>query len=225
MGLNQRHRTPGARRSTGTEGRPAAARAGNNNADPAQSRRERIPRHPMARTGSGLRGSPASPLPGRGLSRLPPPRGAVPAGPPRRCPLGAALAPPRAPTAPTLPSRIPSRPGRTPGPTRWRMEADGGGDTHCTGSGAQDGGGKRPSGGRRDFRKENHFRGRGAAHFRPPAPPAALGRSGPRSDVPGHENGSRSSGTGILPRSEFCPAGAPSLLPPRDTDTGLSSAL
>lgn len=105
--------------------------------------------------------------------------------------------------AAALPPSLPARPRPASGgrPPRRRMGADGGDGTHCAGSRVQDGGGKRPSGWIRDFRQDEHFRGRGQRPPRaPPAPTAALRRSGPR---PGRASRGRAAGT---PR---CGAGTP----------------
>lgn len=195
-GLTQWYRIPGAQTSTGTEGRPAAASAGKDSADPAGSRRSGSHAAPRLGAAAAYAAQPPPPGPATASARRAEPS---PRGRPGIALLGASPTPPTAPTAPPPSSRAPSRPGRAPDPTRSRMEADGSGDTHCTGSGAQDGGRKRPSGGRRDFRKENYFRWEGAAHFRPPPPPRRL-----RSCVPGRVRTFRDTRTGAVPRNGNC---------------------
>lgn len=168
-----------------------------------------------ARTRQGADGADPTPPHGSGrqrptrLSRLPPAR-------PR--PQPAARSRPRG-AAPALPSSEPPRPHRRPRPLRRRPPRSLPARPRSRPHAVADGGGwqrrhslygKRSPRWRQKETKRRKARlperellpvGRSSAlPPAPPAPPPALVRSGPRSDVPGHENGSRS------PERELCHA-------------------
>lgn len=139
-----------ARRGSGTaRGRPPVTRSSHPALTPRASHyRENLPRQLD-------RMAPAEPdpSPGPGPRPRPPPlpprpgRGAAPSALP-----GAPMTPS---TASTGSSRPPARPANGERRPKRRMAVDGCGwrrGTHCAGSGAQDGGGKRPRG-QRDFRE------------------------------------------------------------------------
>lgn len=212
-GLTQWYRIPGAQTSTGTEGRPAAASAGKDSADPAGSRRSGSHAAPRLGAAAAYAAQPPPPGPATASARRAEPS---PRGRPGIALLGASPTPPTAPTAPPPSSALPPGPAALPTPRGrgWRRMAAAtltvreaepkmAAERDQAAEGATSG--KRTTSGGKEQRTS----------ARPPRPAAcarafraAFGRSGTREREP-------FPGTGIVPRSAapLCPPGAPSPLP------------
>lgn len=216
-GLTQWYRVPGAQTSTGTEGRPAAASAGKDSADPAGSRRSGS--HAAPRLGAAAAYAAQPPPPGPATASAasarraePSPRGRpgiLPSSEPPRPHRRPRPLRRRPPALPPGPAALPTPRGRG-----WRRMAAAtltvreaepkmAAERDQAAEGATSG--KRTTSGGKEQRTS----------ARPPRPAgcarafrAAFGRSGTREREP-------FPGMGIVPRSAapLCPPGAPSPLP------------